>query len=89
MFSKITNLFEATRGPIVESVHTGAVAIVDRFGQIVASAGDANLVTFMRSSAKPFQALPLIESGAVDQFQLTDEEIAEMKQVIQQKYIKR
>ena len=69
-------LFEATRGSLVESIHTGAIAIVDRFGNLVASTGDADLVTYMRSSAKPFQALPLIETGAVDQYHLTDEEIA-------------
>ncbi len=28
-------------------------------GEVVASAGDADLVTFMRSAAKPIQALPL------------------------------
>lgn len=46
------------RGEIVESVHrVHAVAIRD--GQIVAEAGNAELVTFMRSAAKPIQAQPL------------------------------
>jgi L-asparaginase II len=46
------------RGPIVESVHlVHAVAVRD--GEIVAEAGDRELVTSLRSSAKPFQALPL------------------------------
>ena len=46
------------RGEIVESVHrVHAVAVRD--GEIVAAAGDPDLVTFMRSSAKPIQALPL------------------------------
>ena len=48
----------ARRGDIVESVHrVHAVAV--RGGEIVASAGDPGLVTFMRSAAKPIQALPL------------------------------
>ncbi len=48
----------ARRGATVESVHrVHAVAV--RGGEIVASAGDPGLVTFMRSAAKPIQALPL------------------------------
>ena len=46
------------RGETVESEHrVHAVAV--QGGEIVASAGDPDLVTFMRSSAKPIQALPL------------------------------
>jgi L-asparaginase len=46
------------RGSVVEAVHVvHAVAVQD--GRVVAAAGDAGLVTFMRSSAKPLQALPL------------------------------
>ena len=49
---------EVTRGEVVEAVHTvNAVAVQD--GQIVAEAGDPRLLTFLRSSAKPLQALPL------------------------------
>src|SRR4029079_15683965 len=49
---------EVTRGGVVEAVHTvHAVAVQD--GRLVAAAGDAQLVTFLRSSAKPLQALPL------------------------------
>jgi L-asparaginase len=45
------------RGGIVEAEHVvHAVAVRD--GQTVASAGDPRLVTFMRSSSKPIQALP-------------------------------
>jgi L-asparaginase II len=47
-----------TRGETVESVHlVHAVAVRD--GAIVAEAGDPELVTFMRSAAKPIQAGPL------------------------------
>jgi L-asparaginase II len=46
------------RGETVESVHrVHAVAVRD--GEIVASAGDPGFVTFMRSAAKPIQAMPL------------------------------
>ena len=46
------------RGESVESRHrVHAVAVQD--GTVIAEAGDGGLVTFMRSSAKPIQALPL------------------------------
>jgi L-asparaginase II len=46
------------RGGVVESRHRAhAVAVQD--GTVIAEAGDGGLVTFMRSSAKPIQALPL------------------------------
>jgi L-asparaginase II len=49
---------EVTRGDVVEAVHTvHAVAVLD--GRIVAEVGDPRLLTFLRSSAKPLQALPL------------------------------
>jgi L-asparaginase II len=46
------------RGGTVESAHR-VHAAAQRDGELVASAGDPDLVTFMRSSAKPIQALPL------------------------------
>jgi L-asparaginase II len=42
----------------------------------VASYGDPYVVTFLRSSAKPFQALPLVETGAAEAFDLTPRELA-------------
>jgi len=59
------------RGEVVESTHdVHAVAVRD--GAVVAEAGDTGLVAFLRSSAKPFQALPLVRIRA----DLTTEEIA-------------
>lgn len=69
-------IYELTRGGIVESVHHGAMAVADAQGRLVASYGDPRLVTFLRSSAKPFQALPLVESGAAEKYGLTQREIA-------------
>ena len=49
------------RGPFVESVHlVHAVAVQD--GAVVAEAGDTAFLTSLRSSAKPFQALPLVRA---------------------------
>jgi L-asparaginase II len=49
---------EVRRGGTVEARHrVHAVAVRD--GEIVAQAGDSQLVAFLRSSSKPIQALPL------------------------------
>ncbi len=69
-------IYELTRGGIVESIHHGAIAVADAQGRLTASYGDPHLVTFLRSSAKPFQALPLVESGAAEKFGLTQREVA-------------
>ncbi|MGB8212956.1 MAG: asparaginase [Anaerolineales bacterium] len=69
-------VFELTRGNIVESTHYGAVAVVDSSGCLLAWYGDPKVVTFMRSSAKPLQALPFIEHGGDQAFHLTSKEIA-------------
>ena len=69
-------LVEVTRGSLVESIHRGSVAIANAAGEIVFSLGDIETPTYPRSSLKPIQALPLIESGAAEAFELSDEEIA-------------
>lgn len=69
-------LAEIHRGPGVESVHHGVAAVADADGRIVFSVGDADFLTFPRSSLKPFQAVALIETGAADALDLTEEHIA-------------
>ncbi|MGH6872663.1 MAG: asparaginase [Rhizomicrobium sp.] len=69
-------LVEITRGELVESVHRGAFAIADAGGRILHSAGDIETPVYPRSSLKPVQALPLVESGAADAFGLGTEELA-------------
>ncbi|HEX4628773.1 MAG TPA: asparaginase [Gemmatimonadales bacterium] len=67
---------EQVRGSVVEAWHEVHVAVVDTGGRVVARAGDPELVTFWRSAAKPFQALPLVADGVVERFGLTTEELA-------------
>jgi L-asparaginase II len=69
-------IVELRRGSVVESRHQVHVAVVDADSTVVAHAGDPALVTFWRSAAKPFQALPLIEDGAAERFKLTPEDLA-------------
>jgi L-asparaginase II len=69
-------LVELTRGPLVESVHTGALAIARSNGELMVSVGDVRRPVFPRSAIKAFQCLPLIESGAAEHFEFGDREIA-------------
>jgi len=69
-------LYELTRGGLVESVHYGAIAVADIQGRLVAAYGDPRSVTYLRSTAKPFQAIPLVESGAAAAYGFTPREIA-------------
>ena len=47
---------------MVESRHRVHTARVDADGRVVEAHGDAGLVTFMRSAAKPIQALLLVRA---------------------------
>ena len=64
------------RGAIVESVHRGRVAVRDAEGERLDSLGDPEGYVYLRSSAKPFQALPLVFSGPADALGLTEGELA-------------
>lgn len=70
------NLVEITRGRMVESVHQGFVVVVDEAGRILARAGDPQFRTYIRSAAKPMQAIPVVESGAAAHFGFNKEELA-------------
>jgi len=61
-------LTEFVRGASVESVHYGSVAVVDRDGRVVRSAGDPYALTFTRSALKPVQALPFVAGGGLERF---------------------
>lgn len=68
-------LLETTRGAHVESVHRVRCAVVTAAGDRILG-GPGDQVTWWRSSAKPFQAMPLVEDGAADRFGLDDEVLA-------------
>ncbi len=69
-------LAKVIRGETVESVHRGHLIAIDGNGKTLLSIGDPGMVTYLRSAAKPFQALPLITCGAADHFGFSEEEIA-------------
>jgi L-asparaginase II len=64
-----------TRSGREESHHYGAYCVW-RDGKVVRSRGDIETPVYLRSAAKPFQALAAVESGAADRFGFTDEELA-------------
>ena len=70
-------LTHVMRGNIVESIHRGDLAVVDWRGKLLHYVGaPEEKVTFIRSSSKPIQALPVLESGAADHFGLSEQELA-------------
>ena len=69
-------LVELTRGKIVESIHYGSVVAISSNGKNIWSYGDATTQCFLRSSAKPFQALAFIEQGGAEKYGLSLKEIA-------------
>ena len=69
-------LAQVIRGETVESIHRGHLIVVDGDGETLFSLGNPETVTFWRSSAKPFQAIPFLKSGAADSFGFTSKEIA-------------
>lgn len=54
-------LLDVVRDGVLESQHTGHVVVCDVDGDIVAHLGDAELPTYVRSAAKPFQALATLD----------------------------
>ena len=48
------------RGGLLESRHRVHVAVVAADGRLIASVGNPNFLSFLRSSAKAFQVQPLI-----------------------------
>lgn len=60
----------------VESAHYGSIAVVDTAGILLWSVGDAQALTFSRSTLKPFQALPFVEAGGLKAFDFDTSETA-------------
>lgn len=66
----------ATRGGVVESRHHIHAAVVDARDHLVAGAGETARFTHWRSCAKPFQVMPLLQSGGFDDLHWGDDELA-------------
>ncbi|MCL2398675.1 MAG: asparaginase [Defluviitaleaceae bacterium] len=66
------------RGKIEDLHHYGHIVVVDTEGNILRQVGNPYQMVYSRSSAKPMQAIPVIESGAADKYKITDNELAVM-----------
>jgi L-asparaginase II len=73
---KFIPLIEHTRGSLPEIVHAGTIAVVNAKGQLLRSAGDSTAMSFTRSTIKPFQALPFLQSGGLKHFGFTEKQTA-------------
>ncbi len=69
-------LVAVERGPLVESIHRGDIAIVRADGEVISSVGDIERIVFARSSMKPLQSIPIIETGAAERFHFDDGDLA-------------
>ena len=69
-------LAEVWRGNAVELHVRGHLAVVDAAGRLVASLGDPEAPTTLRSAVKPLQALPFVEGGALDALDAGGDELA-------------
>src|SRR5689334_22476494 len=67
---------EVMRGGRVESRHEVAACVVHAAGAVRLQVGETQAPIYPRSAIKPFQALPLVESGAADAFGLGPEQLA-------------
>jgi L-asparaginase II len=75
---ELTPLIQLTRGGMLESLHFGAVAVVNRQGKLLAKAGHPHGLTFSRSTLKALQALPFMEAAGPQVFGFSKEQVALM-----------
>jgi L-asparaginase II len=66
----------ATRGAEVESRHRVHAAVVGDGDTLIAKAHDPGTVSSWRSCAKPFQIMPLLQSGGFDELRWGDDQLA-------------
>ncbi|WP_028544627.1 asparaginase [Paenibacillus taiwanensis] len=69
-----TELVKEYRAGVLENVHYGAVCVVNETGEVIYKAGDPEHVVFLRSAAKPFQAIPVMKRRVDHVYGLTGEE---------------
>ena len=69
-------IVEVTRGALIESLHRVRAVVVDTDGGVVASWGAIDEPVYPRSAVKPFQAIPVVITGAVDHYGFGPEELA-------------
>jgi L-asparaginase II len=71
-------LVRVFRGNMVESVHRGSIAVVSSQKGIIYGIGNADRITYFRSTEKPLQAIAALETGIVEEYGLDLKEVAIM-----------
>jgi L-asparaginase len=66
------------REGIIESNHHVHAVVCDDRGRQLSLAGNSQTTSFVRSALKPFQALAIASSGALEHFELNDRDLAIM-----------
>jgi L-asparaginase II len=69
-------VYALSRGEKTESIHHGAAAVVSAAGNLIGAIGDPYLTTYLRSTAKPFQALPFVMAGGITHYGIAQQELA-------------
>lgn len=69
-------LIHVTRSGLIECIHYGDIAVCDASGTLTGRVGDPSRTVFWRSSAKPIQALAVVQTGAADRFAFTAKELS-------------
>jgi L-asparaginase II len=69
-------LVQARRGGTVESLHRAVAALAGPDGEIVERWGDPGMVTYWRSSAKPFQCQAWVADGTIAHYGWGAEQLA-------------
>lgn len=69
-------LLQIKRANLIEKTHFGFICIVNKNEKIISQVGNSKTPFFLRSCAKPFQALPIIKSGTYEKFNFNLQELA-------------
>jgi len=64
------------RGGRIDALHYGSIVVTDSAGSILYAVNDPHFPTYLRSSMKMIQAIPVVASGAADRFGFTDAELS-------------
>lgn len=69
-------MVQVERGCVPDVTHRGRWIVVNNSGRVLESGGDCDQLMFPRSALKLIQAIPMVQSGAVERFGLTERHLA-------------
>jgi L-asparaginase II len=69
-------MVQVKRGRVPDVVHRGRWVVVNNSGRLLESGGDCDQLMLPRSALKLIQAIPMVQSGAVERFRLTERHLA-------------